>query len=135
MEQLEVYSGFPELFGGITPESKKEEYNWVEFNWLAELLIRHAEKIARVKAPKNGCLWAILRQDSLAIKIKKPRYGERPNARDFHELAVIIRLDAHDLRHGAKGVILKAWRLSKRAIYPNEYLPRVERVIHGEEDD
>jgi hypothetical protein len=129
MKQLEVYSGFPELFGGASPESKKGEYNWVEFNWIAELLIQHAEKIARARVPENGCLWAIFRQDSISVKIKKARYGERPNPCDFHELAILIRLDAWDLRRGALGIIKKARRLSKRAVYPSEYFPHSGRVI------
>jgi hypothetical protein len=129
MKQLEVYSGFPELFGGTTPESKKGEYNWVEFKWIDELLIHHAEKIARVKVPENGCLWIVFRQDSISLKIKKARYGERPNPCDFNELAVLVRLDAWDLRHRALGIIKKARRLSKRTIYPSEYLLHSGRAI------
>jgi len=129
MEQLEVYSGFPELFGGASPESKKREYNWVEFKWIDMLLIHHAEKIARGKVPQNGCLWVIFRQDSIAVKIKKARFGERPSPCDFHEMAVLIRLDAWDLRHGATGIIKRAHRLSKRAIFPHEFLQRSERIL------
>jgi len=75
---IQLYTGFPELYGGITPDSK-EGHNWVEFDPWAHLLVRHATKIARSRVPENGCLWAIFRQDSIAVKIKKAQYGERPS--------------------------------------------------------
>lgn len=131
---MEQYSGFPELFDGTTPESKKGEHNWITFNWIAELLIQHADKIASAKVPENGCLWVVFRQDSIAVKIKKARYGEHPRPCDFHELAVLIRLDAWDLRHGTLGIIKKARRLSKRAIFPHNFLPNAERVMSKNEE-